>query len=170
MKRHLQYLRYVLRHKLYVFQECIKLGLFWAGIWHDMSKFRPDEWVPYADWFYGGGADAPEYNYGDAKSQLGDMHTRPWYKRRFDEAWNHHQKRNPHHYQYWLLTMDSGETVTLEMPDRYRREMLADWRGAGRAINGRDETLEWYTRNRENMILHPSTRAWIEHQLVYAEP
>lgn len=165
MKHHWQYLRYVVRHKWYVFQECIKLGLFWAGIWHDMSKFRPDEWRPYADWFYGGAKSAPEQHYGDWKYTLGEKYTRSWYKARFDAAWNHHQKRNPHHWQYWLLVMDSGETIALEMPDRYRREMLADWRGAGRAINGRDETAEWYARNREMMLLHPDTRNWIELKL-----
>jgi hypothetical protein len=51
------------------------------------------------------------------------------------------------------------------MPMKYAKEMLCDWRGAGRAINGKDETREWYLKNKERIILHPNTRKWIEEQL-----
>jgi hypothetical protein len=57
------------------------------------------------------------------------------------------------------------EHKALPMPDRYRREMLADWRGAGRAISGKDDTLAWYMKNRKRLMLHPDTRNWIEWQL-----
>lgn len=52
----------------------------------------------------------------------------------------------------------------LPMPDRYRREMLADWRGAGRAY-GNTDTRGGYLKNREGIILHPETRVWVEDQL-----
>ena len=51
------------------------------------------------------------------------------------------------------------------MPDHDIKEMLADWRGAGKAINGVDETKEWYLKNAGNIILSESTREWIEKQL-----
>ena len=54
------------------------------------------------------------------------------------------------------------------MPDKYRREMLADWMGAGRAL-GKPNTLEWYTANQGKITLHPETRQWIEEQLGYEE-
>lgn len=60
---------------------------------------------------------------------------------------------------------DDGGTKLLEIPDKYRREMLADWRGAGRAIHGHDETASWYQKNKSNMQLHPKTRAWVESEL-----
>jgi hypothetical protein len=163
MKSHWLYLRYVLRHKWYVFLWCCRYGIPWAGIVHDLSKFQTIEWFPYVDKFYGG--PYPEKNYGDIRMQFDDMYTQPWVDRRFNEAWNHHQKANPHHWQYWLLTEDSGATIPLEMPDRYRREMLADWRGAGMAIKGKDETTQWYTKNYTKMQLHPYTRRWVEQQL-----
>jgi len=53
MNKYLKYLKYVLVHKYYVFIECFKVGLFWRGIMHDMSKFFPDEFLPYARYFYG---------------------------------------------------------------------------------------------------------------------
>lgn len=52
----------------------------------------------------------------------------------------------------------------LPMPDRYRREMLADWRGAGRAY-GNADTAGWYMKNRQGIILHPETREWVEREL-----
>jgi hypothetical protein len=58
--------------------------------------------------------------------------------------------------------MDSGETFPLPMPDRYRREMLADWTGAGRAITGRYDVENWYERNRHKIRLHSETRVWLE--------
>jgi len=79
----------------------------------------------------------------------------------FDNAWLHHIHYGPHHWEYWILR---GEP--LEMPDRYRREMLADWRGAGLAINGFDDSAEFYKKKRDKIILHPSTREWVDEQLV----
>lgn len=160
---HLRYAAYVLRHKWFVFLWCCRYGIPLAGIVHDLSKFLPREWFPYVDKFYGG--PWPEQHYGDARNQFDDTYTKAWVQRRFDAAWNYHQKSNPHHWQYWVLYEDSGKVACLPMPDRYRREMLADWRGAGMAINGKDNTRNWYLKNRTNMLLHPGTRQWVESQL-----
>ena len=48
------------------------------------------------------------------------------------------------------------------MPEKYAREMVADWAGAGRAITGKWETLEWYKKNQEKILLHPETRSLVE--------
>lgn len=53
MKRHFAYLKYVLRHKYFVFREGLKLGVpILSLILHDWDKFLPDEWFPYARTFY----------------------------------------------------------------------------------------------------------------------
>jgi len=158
MKHHFQYLKYVIRHKWFVFQECRKLGIFWAGVWHDWSKFRHDEWFPYANFFHG---DGPSWTDG----WLGWLKDGKDINSEFDVAWLKHQNRNPHHWQYWVIYEDCGVVKPLPMPDRYRREMLADWRGAGRAINGKDDTKTWYLRKRGNMYLHTETRQWVEQML-----
>jgi len=150
MRRHWAYLRYVLRHKWFVFVAGIKLGVpLHLLVFHDMSKFLPSEWFAYARTFYtlsGGHQYEPD---GTG----------------FNAAWLHHQKRNKHHWQYWMMTWDKGNTECLPMPNCYRKEMLADWRGAGRAITGDDNTAEWYTANKDNIKLHHDTRLWIEAQL-----
>lgn len=53
MKKHLRYLKYLIRHRWYVFLECCKLGIPWRGIVHNLSKFLPSEWFPYVERFYG---------------------------------------------------------------------------------------------------------------------
>lgn len=76
-----------------------------------------------------------------------------------------------------LLVEDSGKIVCLRcrksinrealvalpMPEKYRREMLADWRGAGRAY-GNNDTAGWYEKNAAQIVLHPDTREWVERE------
>lgn len=157
MKEHWLYLKYVLRHKWYVFVACIKLGVpLHQAIIHDWTKFLPSEWLPYVRWFYGTQPFATR-NDRPLGLNLPDSSIRECVKASFDEAWNHHQKRNLHHWQYWLLTMDSGETIALEIPQRFMLEMVADWIGAGKAL-GNPDTEGWFLTNKNRIRLHDSTR------------
>jgi hypothetical protein len=162
---YLKYLKNLLRHKWFVFVECCRLGIPWLGIVHDLSKFLPSEWLPYARYFYG---KWPTEEEADRQFPFGTVLTKEKVAAQFDVAWLHHQHRNKHHWLRWLLTLDSarsdGKLFPVAMPDRYRREMLADWRGAGRAY-GTPDTRFWYLVNRDKMQLHPETRAWVEEQL-----
>lgn len=150
MIAHLQYLKYLIRHKWFVLVECYHSGAPWLGVIHDLSKFSPSEWHPYVLSFYG------RWKYSERPTWLVDA---------FDVAWLHHQKHNKHHWQYWILVQDEDEDKILPIPDKYRREMLADWRGASRAITNKDDTKDWYLNNRHKIKLHPETQAWIESQL-----
>lgn len=189
-KRHLAYLKYVLRHKWFVFKAGRKLGVpINILIFHDWDKFLPDEWFPYARTFYTPDGKK-QYNKSDA----------------FAHAWMKHQHRNRHHWQWWLrdgtditsqsiserriIVWDTGEAYCWHparyedtgewtqvsegylqpqpMREVYMREMLADWRGAGQAL-GKPDTLSWYIHNCENIILHRDTRIWIEGMLLYGE-
>ena len=53
MKKFFKYLKYVIRHKYFVFLESCKLGIPIRGFVHDTSKFFPDEFFPYMNHFYG---------------------------------------------------------------------------------------------------------------------
>jgi hypothetical protein len=83
----------------------------------------------------------------------------------FDRAWLHHQHYNKHHWQHWFLVNDTDGEYCLKMPERYMKEMLCDWRGAGKAITGKDNTKEWFAKNQDKMKLHPKTREWIKRQI-----
>lgn len=160
MKKHWLYLKYVLRHKRFVYEEGRKLGLGRVQLLvHDLQKFLPSEWFPYVEMFYG-----PLTKPGPSDFLKSPVRWKV--QEDFDRAWLHHQKLGgKHHWQYWVLREDDGTTKVLEMPDKYRREMLADWRGAGRAIHGKDECQEWYLKSRQTRLLHPKTKAWVEGQL-----
>lgn len=152
--KHLEYARYILRHKYFVFLECIRLGILWRGLIHDLSKLLPDEWLPYASHFYGRARD--ERAGYDRSHDLDDE--------AFNIAWLKHIHRNKHHWQFWLLQFDGGPPMALPMPLVYCKEMLADWRGAGRA-QGYSDARAWYKQQADKMILAPVTRHWIEDQL-----
>lgn len=168
---------------------------FWQSALHDLSKFRPSEWIPYAKYFYGGprvgdtltwvngNGDKVIVNVlvvkhskwgGNTTLSVKDKYEGPnippffdiYYAdteegrtalQKFNIAWNHHQKRNPHHWQYWLLTLDDGTTEALQMPTWYVREMIADWVGAGRAITGKIEVWSWYEKNKKKILLERDT-------------
>ena len=158
-----KYLRYIARHKWYVFVECCKLGIPWRGFIHDWHKLLPSEFAPYVKHFYGNLPKWDEVNH--AMPTYSYRNTKEGNKKRFDFAWLLHQKRGKHHWQWWILREDDGDYKVFPMPDNYRKEMLADWRGAGRAITGKDDTVNWYQANKDKMILHERTREWIEAQL-----
>lgn len=134
-----RYLKYILAHKWYVLLECLKTGQIIHGITHDMSKFRPSEFIPYARRFYGG-----EHN-----------------ARAFSIAWCYHQHRNKHHWDYWVKS--DGEPVP--MPFKYISQMVIDWRAMGRVFN--DTAEEYYKKHKARMKLHPETIKRIEEILSY---
>lgn len=142
MSRVFRYLKYLIRHKWFVFRAGLKLkASIWRLLIHDWTKFLPSEFFPYLRKFYGPvGTD--------------------W--ARYDHAWNYHQKRNKHHWQYWVLIYDNGRMEPLEMPDKYVREMVADWAGAGKAKTGKWDLVDWYYGHC-SMKLHPNTRKKVEH-------
>lgn len=152
MRRHLAYLKAVLRHKWFVLLEGRKLKVpLWRLILHDWDKFLPSMWMAYSTTFYAANGKK-QYVPNDA----------------FYRAWLGHQNRNRHHWQYWILHNDDIGPDALEMPDVDRREMLADWRGAGRAYDPNwtpRSTVEWYKEHYLKMWLHSNTRDWIDAQL-----
>lgn len=159
MNKHVKYLKYVLEHKFWVgYYAITDYGLIWRGIKHDWTKFLPSEWFAYAGY---------DFSKGLPKN-TGYIHQMNPADVAFNVAMNHHHKRNTHHWEYWVLVNKDGSNLALNMPYLDKCEMLADWRGAGKA-QGRPNTVEWYHVNRDNMNLHPATRTWIENQLSYED-
>lgn len=159
--RYLKYLRYIVLHKWFVMLECFRVGLIWRGIVHDWTKFTPREFIPYANHFYGGEKTV--------RSSSGYYNPRDTGDIKFDMAWFWHQKRNDHHWQYWITPRDVGEPLMfdiLDMPLRCRMEMLCDWKGAGR-VQKTPGVLHWYSVNGRKIRLHENTRRWIEKEIGY---
>jgi hypothetical protein len=135
LSAHVKYLVYVLRHKWFVLLAGLKTGApLWRLLIHDWTKFLPREWGPYVAKYYGCGGDKVASDY--------------------DRAWVHHQSSNQHHWQHW-----SGD----EMPELVVREMVADWASVERLNAGTWDVARWYAVNGPAMLLHPHTRAHVEH-------
>jgi len=167
-----KYLFYVIRHKWFVLVAGLKINRMVIDkiplrrlFLHDISKLLPSEFFPYAEHFYGNknqgikhGRDSSGYY---KPTDTGDD--------AFDFAWLLHQKRNPHHWQWWLLPEDDGGIKILSMMKKtnldstYLAEMVADWYGAGRAIQGSwQNARQWYNKNSCHMQLHTQTKEIVE--------
>ena len=165
--KYFRYVWYLIRHKWYVMVECFRMGLYWRGLTHDLSKFYPSEFFAYMNWFSDDAFNAIRF------LKTNDQHslTAPQWQEHtrrsdaFDRAWLHHQHCNPHHWQYWILRLDDGRVEPLEMPDAYLLEMVCDWIGAGKAITGKREVHEWYEKNKHKMMFHPVTQVAVENVL-----
>jgi hypothetical protein len=155
---HWHNLRYVLRHKWFVFCECRRLGVPWLGIIHDWSKFLPDEWLPYTRCVYDGRSvcrSAPRHPSGPIREA-------------FDLAILRHQRRNRHHWQHWVLIDDMEGVRLLPIPDRYLREMAADWIGASAARGG--NVLDWWAAHGHKVLMHEVSLRRFRELLGVAEP
>lgn len=128
------YLFYLLDHKVRVARECFIEGLYLHAFTHDLSKFLPDEFFPYAKYFFGGKKNKEE----------------------FDAAVILHKKRNRHHIDYWLDS--NGDPIPI--PKKYIRQLLCDWRAMSRKFGGSVESF--YSKNESNMRLHKESKNLIE--------
>ena len=113
---------------------------------HDLSKFDPEEYEPYDEYFYGKGK-------GDPATKLN-----------FRYAWLHHIHNNPHHWQYWVLINDNpGEgLVCLDMPYNYVVEMICDWWSFSWKTGKLTEIFSWYDEHKDYMKLSGRTRKTVE--------
>ncbi|WP_080846507.1 DUF5662 family protein [Cytobacillus gottheilii] len=131
---------YILDHKLNVLVECWKEGLYIQGIIHDLSKFSPKEFFPYAKKFFSDG----ELNQED--------------EMKWKYAWLHHQHKNKHHAEYWVV--DPQNKTALPMPKKYLIEMVCDWRSFSRSWGRKvkPSTVDPSAR----LVLHPDSRKELE--------
>lgn len=150
---YLQYLKYIIRHKYYVMIECFKYGLYWRGLIHDISKFLPSEFFPYVKYFY---INERFEKYKIEYNKIED-------DKKFNYAWLFHIKRNPHHWQHWVLLEDEGNIIPLDMPYKYIIEMICDWIGASKTQGYGNNIKEWYKKNKDKMKLSIKTRSLVEY-------
>jgi len=107
---------------------------------HDCSKYAQEELWGYSQWFY------PE-NEANKNKEI------------FNYAWNHHQKENSHHWQYWIMWKHDG-CIALNMPFYEVIEMLCDWTAMSYKFG--DYPSDFYNKNKKEMLLHKNTTIHIE--------
>lgn len=147
MGKYREHLKDFLRHKRLVIKYGRRLGVgWWQLLTHDFSKLSPHEWFAYTDFLFGG---AVTLSVEEA----------------FKRACNHHYHSNPHHWNYWLMIKPSALVnlvEPLEIPEKYLREMWADWLAASHRKAGMVPIHHWWNVNKESVRLHPISRAKTE--------
>ena len=173
MKKYIKYFKYVIEHKKNVFKICWKNKKYIHAFTHDLSKFRPCEFIPYARWFYGEyGVDflnnrrevyEKEFSKGDYDSlkfygvELGKHYV---CKRSFDWAWIHHYKRNKHHWNHYV---DYTDMTCKKMPYKHIMQMIYDWEAMGIKFN--NTAQEYYLKNYHDIKLNRDSRVCLEKNL-----
>ena len=132
----------VAEHRKWVRHYCFKMGLYWQGLTHDLSKYHPVEFLESVKYYQGTRSPI------DACKEANG----------YSMAWFHHRGRNKHHHCYWVDNFDQGMTFNI-MPYKYFVEMLCDYLGAGRAYMGRNfsyaKEREWWQGKRKTIAMHP---------------
>ena len=142
----------ITKHRFLVMGGCFRIGLYWQGLVHDLSKYSPTEFWTGARYYQG--TRSPNAAEREDKG--------------YSEAWMHHKGRNRHHYEYWTdMNPETRRYEPVPMPRKYLAEMVMDRRAACKVYQGKNYTpaspLEYFEKSRERTLMHPETRR----QLVY---
>ena len=133
---------------------CFRVGLYWRGLTHDLSKYSPTEFLSGAKYYQG--TRSPNTAEREDKG--------------YSEAWIHHKGRNRHHYEYWTdLSLTTKQYESLHMPRKYLVEMVMDRRAACMTYQGKNYTdgaaLEYFRKSLEKNRMHPATRQELDYLL-----
>lgn len=162
MKKYWKYLKYLLEHKKNVFIVCWKKKMYLHAFTHDLSKFLPDEFFPYANWFYG---EYGQFEYNKLKElnkkfslEISEKDALIHSCRiKFNKAWKKHYTRNKHHWNYWSEWNVPIITV------KYIKQMICDWESMG--IKFGDTAKEYYEKNKDRIKINKDSREVLEHLL-----
>ncbi len=144
----------ITRHRLLVQEGCFRVGLYWQGLIHDLSKYSPTEFCQGVRYYQG--TRSPNTAEREDKG--------------YSEAWMHHKGRNRHHYEYWTdMNRQTRNYESVPMPRKYLVEMIMDRRAACKVYQGENyhpgSELEYFLRSRERELMHPKTRQELEYIL-----
>lgn len=182
MGKYWEYFKYVLEHKKNVFKECWKRKMYVHAFTHDMSKFSPLEFFDYAEQFNGERDCSKCKHYLNCDMNQIGIGSGPFAKeckeykyKGFDSAWEHHQIRNKHHWNYWTYNLEDYYIfpgiqlkqcklkIPNRMPEKYIDQMICDWAAMGIKFN--NTAQEYYLNNYNKIELNDYTRLELEFKL-----
>ncbi len=142
----------ITRHRLLVRKHCFKVGLYWQGLTHDLSKYSPSEFRVGVRYYQGNRSP------NTAQRELLGYST----------AWMHHKGRNRHHFEYWTdINLATRHYEPVDMPTKYFVEMVMDRIAACKVYKGKDyqdgDALQYLNRSKgDKNNMHPETRRKLE--------
>lgn len=79
----------------------------------------------------------------------------------YSQTFLHHRGRNPHHYEYWIHSLDNGG-IPAKMPKKYVLELICDYLAAAKTY-GADPRREytWWLKQQPHMKIHKKTKSYI---------
>ena len=146
------HLKTVHRHRALVRKYCFRLGLYWQGLTHDLSKYSPREFWAGVKYFQG------DRSPNDAQRRADG----------YSASWLHHKGRNRHHFEYWTDYSLTGEGIAgVEMPAKYVAEMFCDRLAASKVYRGDQfspgDPYQFFLRGKDRrLLIHPNTEALLE--------
>ena len=149
-----QHLKTITKHRWLVLKGCFRVGLYWQGLTHDLSKYSPTEfWI------------GAKYYQGTRSPNAAEREDKG-----YSEAWMHHKGRNRHHYEYWTdLSYQTKRYEAIPMPRKYFVEMIMDRRAACIVYQGEnyrdDSALVYFEKSRERCLMHPETSRQLRYVL-----
>ena len=148
------HLKTIHRHRALVRKYCFRLGLYWQGLTHDLSKYSPIEFWTGARYYQGN--RSPNAAERDEKG--------------YSEAWMHHKGRNRHHYEYWTdMSKLTWRYEGVPMPRKYLVEMVMDRRAACITYQGKnykpDSALRYLVESKEQYLMNSDTRRELQYIL-----
>lgn len=141
-----QHFKTITWHRWLVREGCFRVGLYWQGLTHDLSKYSLTEF-----------RSGVRYYQGNRSPNAAEREDKG-----YSEAWMHHKGRNRHHYEYWTdMSRETGRYESVPMPRRYLAEMVADRVAACKVYEGKNYTpgsaLAYLERSREKTLINPQT-------------
>ena len=113
------------KHRHEVIRLCFKAGIGFQGLFLDLSKYSPTEFIPGCKYYTG--KESP--NNGERRDKG------------YSLAWMHHKGRNKHHFEFWYdYEMATKKIVPMPMPDKYIKEMFCDRMAASKVYSGSEYT------------------------------
>ena len=148
------HLKTVIKHKWLVMCGCFRVGLYWRGLVHDMSKFSWTEFSNSVRYFQG--------NRSPNNAERED--------KGYSESWMHHKGRNRHHFEYWVDYDPVSRTYQpIPVPRKFLAEMVMDRRAACMTYQGKNykpgAELEYFENSVDRGLMHPQTRQELEYLL-----
>ena len=145
----------ITKHRHLVIKNCAKSGILWQGLFHDLSKYSPTEFLSGARFYQ-----------GDKSPNEGEREAYGYSK-----AWMHHKGRNKHHFEYWTdYSKTEKRLAPVKMPMKYVIEMFCDRVAASKVYRGKDYTdshpLEYFVNGKSRRMIHPETSELLESLLV----
>ena len=148
IKNFLKHLHRINTHKYIVLKLCIKAGIPFRGLMHDISKYSFIEF-----------SEGVKY-YNEERSPISECKRENGYSK----AWLHHKGRNKHHFEYWYDFASKDKTII--MPYSYTIEMICDTLAASIVYNKeqwkRTTPLEYFNSRKDKEYMNERIRLILE--------